>query len=118
MVYLKFVQVELVHSSVQWNSRKNKLTTSLLLSSEDCVSLKTFISPHPSLSVTNVTSLPLNGCCGRELSFRKVYPSPYKGRRYALLVVRTINYFKTTFHFQLFLWQSRIIISFYVLLFK
>ena len=57
------------------------------------------ISPHPSLSVTNVTSLPLNGCYGRELSLRKICTSP-KERERALLVVITTNCFKTTFHFQ------------------
>ena len=30
---------------------------------------------HPSLSVTSVTSLPLNGCCGREQSFKIVCTS-------------------------------------------
>ena len=57
--------------------------------------------PLPSLSVTNVTSLPLNGYSGRELSFRKVCTSPYKGRKCAIPVVPTTSCFKTTFHFQL-----------------
>ena len=50
----------------------------ILQAVQKCFVCLTYCSPLSlSLSVTFVTSFPLNGCCGREQSLKIIYTSPY-----------------------------------------